>query len=520
VHDFGDKRSTTWNQDDQATPAGLAPGKRTLTEMLPPPASGPEMPRSVSAPVQRKAAASVPVPVMPSGPRPTIHDLFGRVQRKAVGAEPDAAAVHASAQRGIATSMSPLPHHGTIQRAFGRHDISGIRAHSGPEASASSAAMGATAYAMGDHVVLGAGSDLHTVAHEAAHVVQQRDGVQLKGGVGEAGDTYEQHADQVADAVVAGRSAEPILDAMAGGGGAARAVQRKIVDATDTPLAEPKLNQLVEGFRASSEYLRLQRTYGFAKEKLDAALEKLAHGTELTVEIDATAGLLGDTNYKRLSDKIYDQCRTLENSPPLDAKGGQPDHVLRQLEGVPVMGALLAYPPFRNNALAAITNFLQTQPTMSISDLAAQVATNILIGETHDNPAGREFIVNNRHTLREIGIDTLVVEYDGQVPVGDVLATLVSNPAHRALIHDALTLQQLCDLAVGNAAFRPYLKDFMLSTFQCDVSIADVCIKALNAGFSHPLWRRRAQLQATRGDADGDPRPELRNNDRPSAARR
>jgi hypothetical protein len=28
------------------------------------------------------------------------------------------------------------------------------------------------------------GADLHTVAHEAAHVVHQREGVQLKGGVG------------------------------------------------------------------------------------------------------------------------------------------------------------------------------------------------------------------------------------------------------------------------------------------------------------------------------------------------
>jgi hypothetical protein len=53
-----------------------------------------------------------------------------------------------------------------------------------------------------DHVVLGAGADLHTVAHEEAHVVQQRSGVQLKGGVGEVGDAYEQQADEVADRVV------------------------------------------------------------------------------------------------------------------------------------------------------------------------------------------------------------------------------------------------------------------------------------------------------------------------------
>jgi hypothetical protein len=62
-------------------------------------------------------------------------------------------------------------------------------------------------------------------------VVQQRGGVQLKGGVGEVGDPHERHADQVADAVVQGRSVEGLLDRYAGasGDGAARAtaVQRQ-----------------------------------------------------------------------------------------------------------------------------------------------------------------------------------------------------------------------------------------------------------------------------------------------------
>lgn len=66
--------------------------------------------------------------------------------------------------------------------------------------------MGARAYATGDHVVLDRGTDLHTVAH----VIQQRAGVNLSGGIGRAGDPYEQHADAVADMVVQGRSAEAI----------------------------------------------------------------------------------------------------------------------------------------------------------------------------------------------------------------------------------------------------------------------------------------------------------------------
>jgi hypothetical protein len=61
--------------------------------------------------------------------------------------------------------------------------------------------------------------DLHTAAHEAAHVVQQRSGVHLKAGVGEVGDSYERNADAVADRVVAGDSAQDLLDQHASVGG-------------------------------------------------------------------------------------------------------------------------------------------------------------------------------------------------------------------------------------------------------------------------------------------------------------
>ena len=148
--------------------------------------------------------------------------------QQAKGTGGDEAAVHSAAARGVATTSSPLPHADTIQRAFGRHDISGIMAHTGPAAAASAQAMGADAYATGNHVVLGGGTDLHTVAHEAAHVVQQRGGVQLKGGVGAAGDVYEQHADAVADAVVAGKSAESLLSNYAGSSGGSPATQSSV----------------------------------------------------------------------------------------------------------------------------------------------------------------------------------------------------------------------------------------------------------------------------------------------------
>jgi hypothetical protein len=53
-------------------------------------------------------------------------------------------------------------------------------------------------------------------AHEAAHVVQQCAGVQLKGGGGETGDRYEQHADAVAYLVVQGKSSASLLASFVG----------------------------------------------------------------------------------------------------------------------------------------------------------------------------------------------------------------------------------------------------------------------------------------------------------------
>lgn len=150
------------------------------------------------------------------------------------GAEPpaddDHKDVHATAQRGVGGAGRQLPHLDAIQRSFGKHDVSGVSAHVGGDAADASRDLGARAYAYGTSVAFQGSPDLHTAAHEAAHTVQQRAGVQLKSAVGEVGDEHEQHADAVADAVVAGRSAEPLLDRYAGGGGAP--VVQRIWDTT------------------------------------------------------------------------------------------------------------------------------------------------------------------------------------------------------------------------------------------------------------------------------------------------
>jgi hypothetical protein len=177
------------------------------------------------------------------GKRTLVQQLQASAPHSAAGAEN----VQAAAERGTATATTRLPFTDTIQRAFGRHDVSSIQAHVGQEAGASARAMGAEAYATGSHVVFDGAPALHTAAHEAAHVVQQRAGVSLSRGVGAAGDTYEQHADAVADAVVRGESAEALLDRQAPAAGGGPGVQRKIrypLDAGTEDLA-PSGNHVV-----------------------------------------------------------------------------------------------------------------------------------------------------------------------------------------------------------------------------------------------------------------------------------
>jgi outer membrane protein OmpA-like peptidoglycan-associated protein len=131
----------------------------------------------------------------------------------------------AIAATGVHGAGDPLPHAAIIERAFGRHAVSGIRTQVGGDAAAAAAALGAEAYAFGDAIAFRSAPSLHTAAHEAAHVVQQRAGIAVPGGVGRVDDAWERHADAVADCVVRGASAEALLD---------------VVTGTPAPAASPK----------------------------------------------------------------------------------------------------------------------------------------------------------------------------------------------------------------------------------------------------------------------------------------
>jgi hypothetical protein len=244
-------------------------------------------------PIQRKAAGNASAREPHNVPF-AMHLIGQPVQRQAAGAD-DSEHTQAVAARGVRGPGAALPFLAQIQASFGaQHDLSQVKAHVGGTAAEASAEIGARAYATGNRVAFAGAPDLHTAAHEAAHVVQQRGGVSLKGGVGEAGDVYERHADAVADAVVAGGSAEALLAAMAGTGGGAPTVQRmKLVPDKGGPklrTAKPKEKATIDTAELGPS--ALQVLLGQIEQydpRLAGAIRKETQGTASPLELDDLA---------------------------------------------------------------------------------------------------------------------------------------------------------------------------------------------------------------------------------------
>jgi outer membrane protein OmpA-like peptidoglycan-associated protein len=139
-----------------------------------------------------------------------------------------------------------------------------VRAHSGGATDRALGDLGAQAYATGNDIALPSSPSVHLVAHELAHVAQQRQGVSLKGGVGAAGDAYEVEADAIADRVATGQSAADLMPATSGGGGSA-AVQLKA-----DPQITTKMNIKLVG-HASPKW---EKTHGKDKKMLNKNLSR------------------------------------------------------------------------------------------------------------------------------------------------------------------------------------------------------------------------------------------------------
>jgi hypothetical protein len=201
--------------------------------------SQPTMGNTTAQPVQRKAAPARLFDdngrLCHPSPEQQYKEAIQRIEGKSSASRFPAHSIHQTASQGVQGRGQRIPYYQKIQAAFGKHDISHVQAYTGSQAQSASKAIGAEAYATGNRVAFAnPNPSLHTVAHETAHVIQQQAGVQLKGGVGEAGDSYERQADQVADAVVKGSSAESLLNLNSNGAlgyssSTMQPIQRKLI---------------------------------------------------------------------------------------------------------------------------------------------------------------------------------------------------------------------------------------------------------------------------------------------------
>jgi hypothetical protein len=107
-----------------------------------------------------------------------------------------------------------------MEPRFG-HDFSAVRVHTDAKAAESATAVNALAYTIGRNVVFGEGryapgtqSGLRLLAHELTHTVQQNGlGLRPSLEIGRLDDPGEREADRIADAVVGGATAPPLIPA-------------------------------------------------------------------------------------------------------------------------------------------------------------------------------------------------------------------------------------------------------------------------------------------------------------------
>ncbi|HSR96742.1 MAG TPA: DUF4157 domain-containing protein [Kofleriaceae bacterium] len=266
---------------DAAPTRASSPGKTTLTESVP----------SSAAPVQAKAVDPGKGTLTASLSREAAP--LQRKQNLAAALSPGT--THAVAAEGVSGGGGPLPYREQIQASFGGHDISDVRAHVGGEAAAASDALGARAYATGRDIAFAGAPDLHTAAHEAAHVVQQRGNVQLKGGIGETGDAYERHADAVADRVVQGAPAGDLLDQMAPSRAAPAAGVQRLQLALDGDLRTAARANPVDGARVLA--------------LIDGApvgeVLTVAHNTALVRQVESHMPATADAVRARLARRVF-----------------------------------------------------------------------------------------------------------------------------------------------------------------------------------------------------------------------
>ncbi|MEL6180091.1 MAG: DUF4157 domain-containing protein, partial [Myxococcota bacterium] len=112
----------------------------------------------------------------------------GMVQRRGrSGAPSDPKEVTSIAAQGLSGTSQALPYRERLESGFGV-DLSGVRVHTDAAAVQASRAIGAQAYTMGNNIALAQPNpSQELMAHEVAHVIQQRAGSGPASGVGQVG---------------------------------------------------------------------------------------------------------------------------------------------------------------------------------------------------------------------------------------------------------------------------------------------------------------------------------------------
>jgi hypothetical protein len=200
------------------------------------------------------------------------------------------------------------------------HDFSRVRTHTDARAADSARAVGARAYAVGQHAVFAAGSYApHTksgrrlLAHELAHVVQQ-EGASAGGVPALAGLRWEPEADAAADAVLSGRNAsvigrttQPLL---------AKFSERKTM--TDPDGAEVQVDRIINPGKCVS------------KPETRTSSKKDVTGEQAFLELDFCKGRTGasargEVNYGEAIDKA----RTAASNLAQNLASQRPDQALQ-----------------------------------------------------------------------------------------------------------------------------------------------------------------------------------------------
>ena len=156
-------------------------------------------------------ADSAPVPARPHPQRTATAEpnrLWRHLATQVPRPQSDPPARIAAA--GIQGPGESLPQRERLERSFGL-DLGRLRLHSGPHAQAACDRLGAAAFALDNHIALGAAPSQWLLAHEVAHTVQQSGGGRHSGA-----QEAEADADLAATAAVSGQWASVSASARPG----------------------------------------------------------------------------------------------------------------------------------------------------------------------------------------------------------------------------------------------------------------------------------------------------------------